>query len=93
MKIKSVVLSEAAKDKSMWAFQSYFCGICGYKRTKDGCFISEAVLEDGKLIPNIKFTLCDYCLNEPESEKLWQIANKIFGSKIIDFKVIKQVEL
>lgn len=94
LKIQSLVLSEAVKDKSMPAFQSYFCGFCGFERTKDGCFISKAVTEDGiRYEPQIKLALMDYCFNEPEARKLWKIAERVLGKKFIDLNVVKEIEL
>lgn len=58
-------------------------------KTEQDCFIAEV----RNNITQLKAVIDDYCFNERESEKLWDIAEKIRGVRAIDLKVIKTVEI
>ena len=58
-------------------------------KTDQDCFITE--IKDNTT--QLKAVLEDYCFNEKESEKIWSIAEKIRGTRAIDLKVIKTVEI
>lgn len=58
-------------------------------KTEQDCFITE--IRDNTT--QLRAVLEDYCFNEKESEKLWDIAKKLKGTRAIDLKVIKTVEI
>jgi len=92
-KIKSVVLDKALQDrKNFWTLSVY---LGEYRRTEDGCFISEIVKDCDGWTTNLRLSLHDYFFNEEgqEAEKLWDLAEKLIGKKIVDFKCVKIVEL
>jgi len=97
-KIKSVVLDKALQDrKNFWTLSVY---LGEYRRTEDGCFITEVVKEYGATAKdpwttNLRLSLQDYFFNEERQEvdKLWNFAEKLIGKKTIDFKCINVVEL
>lgn len=41
----------------------------------------------------LRSSLCDYFFNEPESKKLWDLAEKTIGHRHIDLTVIRVVEV
>ena len=92
-KIKSVVLDKALQDrKNFWTLSVY---LGEYKRTEDGCFISEIVKDSDGWTTNLRLSLGDYFFNEEgqEAKKLWDLAKSITEKGVIDFKVINIVEL
>lgn len=95
-KVNCPIISEALKDRRTFSTLScYIEGFGGYKRTEDGCFLSEIVQYDNKPTLNLKLSLEDYFFNEEgrEAEKLWEFAEKLTGKKNIEWTIIKIVEL
>lgn len=58
-------------------------------KTEQDCFITE--VKDN--ITQLRAVIDDYCFNEKESKKLWDIAYKVRGTRAIDLKIIKTVEI
>lgn len=58
-------------------------------KTEKDCFITEVQDKSTQL----RAVIDDYCFNEKESNKLWDIAEKIRGTRAVDLKVIKTVEI
>jgi hypothetical protein len=58
-------------------------------KTEQDCFITE--VKDNTT--QLRAVIDDYCFNEKESKKMWDIAEKIRGTRAIDLKVIKTVEI
>lgn len=94
-KVQSRVLDEALKNpREFSSLYMYFAGFGGYERTEDGCFLSKIVLDEGKPTLDMKLSLFDYSFNESEEfNKLAEFAKKLLGKSVIDFKVVKVVEL
>lgn len=61
----------------------------GIFKTEKDCIITEVTKNSTQL----KDTLDDYCFNEKESKKMWDIAEKLRGTRAIDLKIIKTVEI
>lgn len=86
-KIKSHVLSKALESKK---FFSLSCYLNSYQK-QDECFIS--VWNTDYNTWDLRVALGNYCLNDPESEELFQFAEKLIGEKKIDFTVISIILL
>lgn len=61
----------------------------GIFKTEKDCIITEVLEKSTQL----KDVLDDYCFNEKESKKMWDIAEKLRGTRAVDLKVIKTVEI
>lgn len=82
-KIQSKVLSKARKELPILnIYLSIF-------KTEKDCFMTEVIGKDTQL----KAVIEDYCFNEKESKGLWNIAKRIKGTKEIDLKPIKIIEI
>ena len=93
-KLSCPVISEALKDRKTFGMLSlYMEGFAGYERTDDECFLSKIVPFEGKPTLNFKLSLEDYFFNEPESEELWKLAEKLTGKTDIKWTILKVVEL
>lgn len=87
-KIKSVVLDAALKTKEFGSLEMY---LMYFGRTEDGCFISQWNNRCDEV--DLKSAIKDYCSNEQESEKIWDLAEKVIGKRKIDLNTINVVDL
>lgn len=85
-RIRSVVLNKALQDKSFFALRMYLDGV--QRDNRNGDFIDELIVDEGKEIPKFKLNLFDYCFNEQESERLYALAKELIGKETIDLQVI-----
>ncbi len=92
-KIKSIVLDKALQDRENFWTLSVYLG--EYRRTEDGCFISEVVRDSDGWTTNLRLSLGDYLFNEQaeEAKKLWNLAKGITEKGVIDYKVVSIVEI
>lgn len=88
-KVHSKVLITALRSKEFGVLSMYLGGV---KIDKDDTFVCEMVQDENKWIPDLKLGLQDYFFNEPESKKLWSLAETLLGRKYIDLNVTKAFE-
>lgn len=86
-KLKSDVLSAALEKK----FFSLSCYMQRYQRDDDGTFISP--WNPNKETWDLKVALQDYCINERESEDLFNFAEELIGTPAVDLKLVSEAIL
>lgn len=87
-KIKSTVLTEALEKREFFALSCY---LNSFIRTDQQEFITP--YNKNAEMWDLRASLIDYCANEPESEKLFQLAKELTGESTIDLKIINEVNL
>lgn len=93
-KVQSVVLTHCISQPDMPILRMY---LEHFEQDDNNCFICKVVevIRGGNQKPvlDIRLALEDYLFNEPESEGVWPIAEKLIGERKIDLKVLNIVTL
>ena len=93
-KVRSVVLSTALQPERRDEFSALRMYIDDFKRTEDGCFLTEINPSPYSNELLLRDALSDYLFNEyQEYPKLWELAEKLRGKKSIDLDVVKVIEI
>ena len=92
-KVRSVVLSTALQPERRHEFSALRMYLGEFKRTEDGCFLTEINPSPYSNELLLKDALFDYTFNERESEQIWELAKKLTGKETIDFKIVKTIEI
>jgi len=87
-KLKSEVLSSALETKEFFLLSCY---MQNFQRDDDGTFISP--WNSNKETWDLKVALLDYCVSERESEDLFNFAEELIGTPVVDLKLVSEAIL
>lgn len=89
-KVQSVVLTHCVSQPEMQMLRMY---LHDFEQEENNCFICKVVKDNKGLVLDIRLALEDYFFNEPESEGVWPLAEKLIGKREIDIKVLNVVTI